>query len=91
MTDMLVDGPGSPPILEVSIWIGHNQDGTESVMVVDLDIVPGITRHMPLMATRRDLAEKFREIAEHVMKLSRHASTEIVRLELRTFKAMDQS
>lgn len=89
MVDIQLDFPGSPPMREVHIWIGHYADGTEGMLAADLPL-PGmdVTRHMPLMSSRRETAENMRSLAEHIRSLSKHGHAEMVRIELRTFQAI---
>lgn len=81
--DILLDQPGSPPITSVSMWIGTYADGTEGVISVDLPLLPGVQRHMPLMHTRREVAERFRPVAEKAWQMQLGRKFE--RIELRTF------
>jgi hypothetical protein len=77
MTDTLLDIPPPPNqrITQIFIWVMINEDGGESIMSHDMpmeEVVFG-TRHMPLMSSKRDVAQKLRPIAEHICSL---ASTE---------------
>lgn len=79
--------PASPPMAEVWIWIGHHADGSESMMATDLPYL-GQVRHMPLMHSRRAIAEELQLFAERAQQLSRHTGCPIVRVELRCFRAV---
>jgi hypothetical protein len=81
------DTPGSPPMTEVHIWIGHYQDGTEGMLAADMEVMPGILRHMPLMHSRREIADAAGDLARRIQEAS-PAGHRIVRIELRTFRAV---
>lgn len=90
MVNILNDTPGSPPIREVHIWIGHYADGTEGILAADFPVMDGATiRHMPLMNSRRDAALTFEQIAKNIKSASQHARARIMAIELRTFCTAD--
>jgi hypothetical protein len=88
MINVLNDTPGSPPMTEIHIWIGHYADGTEGMLAADFPMLAGAIRHMPLMNSRRHIAENFETLAKAIQSASQHAQGKIVRIELRTFRAV---
>lgn len=89
MVDVLNDLPGSPPMREVHIWIGHYTDGSEGMLAADFPMIDGLTtRHMPLMSSQRNGAERLKPFAEKIQRLSQRGRSKITRLELRTFHAV---
>ena len=89
MVEVLIDVPSSPPITELHMWISHYADGTEGIIAGNLPLPNGLgNRFMPLMNSRRDVAEAFAPMARRIQSATQHAGNRIVRLELRTFRAV---
>lgn len=88
MVELIIDEKSSPPMTEIHIWIGHYADGTECMMATDFPVVGLITRPMPLMNSRRDIAESLAPLARKAQSASRHLTAPIIRVELRTFRAV---
>jgi hypothetical protein len=89
MPDLLIESPAGAPFMEVHIWIAHYAAGGESMIAADIPLPGGLgMRHMPLMNGRRHVAESLAPLARRIQSASQHASERIVRLELRTFRAM---
>jgi hypothetical protein len=87
---ILNDMPSSPPMTEIHVWIGHYADGTESMLSAGLLMPDGTTHHMPLLNSRREVAERAGDTARKVQSASQHSTVarKIVRIELRTFRAV---
>jgi hypothetical protein len=88
MADVIIDTPSSAPMVEVHIWISHYADGTEGIIATDFPLAGMVTRHIPLMHSVRATAEAFADIARKAQSASQHTGARIVRLELRTFRAV---
>ena len=89
MNDVLIDEASSPPITELHIWIGHYADGTEGIIAGSLPLPNGLGRRfMPLMSSRREVVEMLAPMARQIQSASQHATKRIVRLEIRTFRAV---
>jgi hypothetical protein len=86
---ILVDQPASPPIREIYTWIGHYADGGEGMLSADFPTPGGLggVRHMPLLNSRREVAETMAPLARRIQSASQHAVSRITKIELRTFKA----
>lgn len=85
----ILDVPSSPPFRELWLWIGHYADGSERLMSADLPLA-GCMRHMPLMNSRREIADQLGGIARRIQNASQHGDAPIVRIELRQFRAATQ-
>lgn len=85
---VLFDEPPSPPMTEVHIWIGHYAGGGEGMLAASAPLPDGKDRFMPLMNSRRAAAESFEPLAKQIQSASQHAEGRIVRIELRTFRAV---
>lgn len=75
---------------EVSIWIGVHADGSETILSADLpmrhsDGSPAM-RHMPLMHSQREGAERHHDLARRIQREAMHRSDRLIKIELRTFK-----
>lgn len=82
-----LDLPPEPERLrEVFVWVGIHADGREGMMSADLRTAIGI-RHMPLMSSRRGLAEQFMPLAMKIRRKSLHGNNRIIRVEMRRFLA----
>jgi len=87
MSPVLLDiPPEKAPILEVFIWIGIHADGREAMLSGDFDLPLG-RRHMPLISSRRELAEKMGDMARQIQQTMMHQADRVIRIELRTFRA----
>jgi hypothetical protein len=79
--------PPSPPVVELHAWIGHYRDGGEGILSADLPLA-GQIRHMPLMNSQRATALKLHRLARQIQQQSQSTPAAIVRIELRTFRAV---
>lgn len=77
--------PEQGGIHEVFIWIGIHAAGREAMMSADMPTPFGI-RHMALMTSRRDLAEKLEPTARRIQREAMHTAGRIISIELRTFR-----
>jgi hypothetical protein len=65
--------PGEQRITELHLWVATHPDGGEGIVSADVPI-PGIgSRHIPLMSSRRELAEKMKPFAEHAQQAAAKA------------------
>lgn len=87
MSDILIDTGSVPPVRELWVWIGHYADGSEGILGVELPLV-GNLRHMPLMNTGRESAERLVTIAKRIQDESQDFGLPIMRIELRQFRAV---
>ena len=69
--------PEAGPVRTVHIWIGVRTDGREAMLSADIG-----ERHMPLMSSRRELAEALGPLAR---RLTMHRADRLIRVELRSF------
>lgn len=67
------------------LWIAIHPNGAEGIIAADLEVMPGVIRHTPLMNSRRDGAEAMRSIAIGLGE----SSDPPVRVELRAFARVD--
>lgn len=89
MADVLLDEPASPPMTEVHIWIGHYANGGEGMIAASMPPIDGAPPHfMPLMNSRRAVAEGFEPLARRIQSASQHSNGRITRIELHTFRAV---
>jgi hypothetical protein len=89
MVDVFIDEPTSQPFTEIHIWIGHYADGTEGILACDFPLPGGLgTRFMPLMHSKHEVAESLAPTARRIQSASQHAANRVVRVELRTFRAV---
>jgi hypothetical protein len=70
-------------------WVGILADGAEGILSTDLPTpwLPGGTRrHMPLITSKREVAEFCASVARNIQRASMHQADRFVRIELREFK-----
>jgi len=81
----LIDLPLEPgAITEIHVWIGVGADGQEAMLLAELAMATGGGIHMPLQASRRDVAERLGDLAQRICQ----ESDQLTRVELRTFRAL---
>lgn len=76
--------PKDQRITELHVWIAINEDGSEGILSADIPFPGGMTRHCPLLNSKRDVAERLRDQAEMMQKLAELSGTPL-KIELRTF------
>jgi hypothetical protein len=80
--------PNATPIREIHVWIGVHADGQEAMLSADMPMPFGAgMRHMPLMSSRREQAERMADLARRVQREAMHRADRFIRIELRTFRA----
>lgn len=86
MVDVYVDDKPDADhrVTHLYVWVSINDDGSEGIIASDLEILPGIVRHTPLMASKRTTAERLQPMAEKAAALARKAGR-TMRIELRIF------
>jgi hypothetical protein len=87
ISEVIRELPGSPPITELHVWIGHHASGREGIISADF-LTPDGMRHMPLLNSKRVVSEACAPIARKVQSASQHHADRIVRIELRTYRAV---
>ena len=89
--DILPNAPGYR-VDEVHMWIGVHVDGSEAILSADLQLTHSdgmpVRRHMALMNSRRDVAESLAGIARRIQREAMHRADKMIRVELRTFRAV---
>ena len=70
-------------------WIGIHADGGEGILSTDLPtpwLPGGPRRHMPLVTSKRQVAEICGLVAREIQLASMHQADRFVRIELREFR-----
>jgi hypothetical protein len=70
-------------------WVGIHPDGGEGILSTDLptpDLPGGARRHMPLVTSKRHVAEICGLVAREIQRASMHQADRFVRIELREFR-----
>jgi hypothetical protein len=72
---------------ELWVWIGTHPNGGEGILSVDLPAGDtGAPRHMPLMSSKRELAEvAMAGLARRIQREAMHRQDRLVKIELRHF------
>lgn len=74
-------------ISAIHVWIATQPDGSEGLISADLDAGPLIgMRHMPLMSSKRHIAEGFAGVADKMRKEILKTTGKDVTIRLVTFK-----
>ena len=84
----IIDLPVPPDqkVTSLHAWIAIHENGGEGIISADLPSGRTRTmRHMPLMASRRDLAFRMEPLAEEAAEMSQTSAQPVVRIELRSF------
>lgn len=93
MTDLYLDAPppGDQRIRQIHVWIATYANGSEGIISADLPMPVGLgTRHMPLMNSKRDVAENLQPLARRAQRAAMHQADRIVSIRLVTFAAVDE-
>jgi hypothetical protein len=88
MVDVVIDtGPGEGAITDLYVWIATWSDGTETIIGRDMPVpeMPGLMRHMPLMNSRPEIAEKLAPLAQEMRRATMHRDKRIVSVRLQHF------
>jgi len=84
----LIDMPpaAADRIDRLYVWIMTNEDGGEGMVSADMDIAgDGTVRHMPLLTSRRESAERMRPLAETIRGETQRRTGRKVTISLRSF------
>jgi hypothetical protein len=87
---VLTEAPDKDQRIEVLYaWIGIHADGGEGILSTDLPtpwLPGGPRRHMPLVTSKREVAELCASVAREIQRASMHQADRFVRIELREFR-----
>lgn len=91
--ELLKTGPSDNHVIhELHVWIGTFSDGNEGGMVHDRSFPAEdgtiVRRPVPLMDSDRTRAEALGPLARRCQEVSGDTPTPIIRVELRTFRAV---
>lgn len=74
-------------IATIHVWIGVFQSGAEKIIATDIPM-PGTadeTRHLTLIHTRLDAAQRMRRLAEQIRRRTQGEHDPLVKVELREY------
>jgi hypothetical protein len=80
--------PGEQRITELHLWVATYPDGGEGVVSADIPIPDIGSRHMPLMSSKRAVAERLKPYAESAQQAAAGAGR-IVSLQLVTYRRVE--
>jgi hypothetical protein len=86
--DTLLDIPPPPTqrVQQLFVWITIDPEtGAEGIMSHTMPMEDGMVRHLPLMSSKREVAEKLRPIAERIASLASSERGRPIACVLRTF------
>ncbi len=85
--DIYVDHQPPPHqrIEQLHVWIATYEDGSEGIVSGDIEMVPGLIRHIPIMSSKRHVAEGLKPLAERAAEMGREHNGKGMTIELRTF------
>lgn len=81
--------PADQRITELHVWVALNEDGSEGILSADM-MVEGKKRHMPLVSSKRHLAEAMQPIVNRLIFAAiGHPGRQAFETNLVTFKRCD--
>lgn len=84
--------PAEQRISELWAWVATHASGGEGIMSADLPMPAGIgTRHVPLIASKRDTAEKLEPLARKIQRAAMHKADRLVSIRLARFVQTEEA
>lgn len=83
--------PADQRVTELHVWIATHPDTGEGIASADVDFGPEFgARHMPLMSSKRKIAEGLKPFAEQVRQQALIQSGKRVTMRLVTFRKVEE-
>lgn len=79
--------PSDQRISAIYAWVATYEDGSEGIASADMPgPMPGMgPRHMPLLSSKREVAERLRPLADIAVRLGKNATPRVVSIRLVSF------
>ena len=90
MADVFLElpAPADQRVRELHAWIATHKSGAEGIISADFPVIlePSERMHMPLVSSKRSIAERMGPYAKRAAFLGRHAEDPPVSVRLVTFR-----